>query len=144
MKKKIVTISALAVLMLVAISFATAINTTNTENKESPLYGLRTSRATGEKISNLIENIKTKFLGDRTFFIPFSFLYRNDDPSHGGVFHSKTCNCVCEYTNQWSYHACNPTCGMGQMSSVCGGGCSFDEVCHTVNDDICRIFCLNK
>jgi len=73
MKKKIVTISILAVFILVAISYATAVNATNTEKKESPLYGLRAKRAIREKLGDLIENIKTKFLGSRIFFLPFQW-----------------------------------------------------------------------
>ena len=72
--KKVVTISILVVFMIVAISYATALSTTNTEKKESPLYGLRTRLAIGEKISNIVENIKTKFLGNRIFFLQFQWL----------------------------------------------------------------------
>jgi len=61
--------------MLVAISYATAVNTaTNAERKESPLYGVRTKRAIGEKIGNILENLKTKFLGNRMFFLPSNWL----------------------------------------------------------------------
>ena len=61
--------------MLVAISYATAINTTtNNEKKESPLYRIRTRRAITEKIGNIIEKVKTKFLGDRIFFVPLQLL----------------------------------------------------------------------
>jgi hypothetical protein len=74
MNKKIMAISILAIFMLLAISYATAVSTTNTEKKESPLYGLRTRRATTEKISNIIENIKTNFLGNRIFLLPIQWL----------------------------------------------------------------------
>ena len=71
MNKKILIGSILAVFMLVAISYATAVNNnTNTEKKESPLYGIRTRRVISEKITNIVENIKTKFLRERIFFIP--------------------------------------------------------------------------
>jgi hypothetical protein len=72
MNKKILFGSFLAIIMIVAISFASAVetNTTDVEKKESPLYGLRTRRATTEKISNIINNIKAKFLGERMFFLP--------------------------------------------------------------------------
>jgi len=70
MKKKILITGILIVLMLVTISYATALNTTNTENKESPLYRLRISMAIREKVENIIENIRTKFLGERIFFLP--------------------------------------------------------------------------
>jgi len=74
MNKKILSVSILAIFMLVAISYATAVNTTDVDNKESPLYGIRSKRAKGEKISNIIENIKIKFLGERIFFLPFQRL----------------------------------------------------------------------
>ena len=52
MKKKILLVSILATFMLVAISFAAAVNTNNSaDKKESPLYRLRTRRAIEEKIS---------------------------------------------------------------------------------------------
>jgi hypothetical protein len=72
MKKKILLVSILATFMLVAISYATAVNTTNSvDKKESPLYGIRTRRAIEEKISKIVENIKTNFIGERIFFLPF-------------------------------------------------------------------------
>jgi hypothetical protein len=70
MKKKVVVISILAVLMLVAISYATAVNSTNVEKKESPLYRLRTRQAIGEKINIIIKIVKTKLLEGRIFFLP--------------------------------------------------------------------------
>jgi hypothetical protein len=74
MKKKILIISILAVFMLMAISFVSVVgkNTSDAEKKESPLYGIRTKRAIGEKISNILENIKTRFLGERIFFLKFN------------------------------------------------------------------------
>ena len=72
MKKKLLLGSILAVFMLVTISFASAINTTNTQTtkKESPLYKIRIGRAISEKISQIFENIKTSFLGERLFYLP--------------------------------------------------------------------------
>jgi len=72
MKKKIATISILAIFMIATISFASATNTSDTDvgRKESPLYGLRTKRAVSEKITDIIENIRTRFLGNRMFFLP--------------------------------------------------------------------------
>ena len=73
--KKILIISISAVLMLVTISFASAIDTnTDVEKKESPLYKIRTRQAIREKIGKIIENIKTKFLGERIFFLPLQWL----------------------------------------------------------------------
>jgi len=72
MNRKMLIISILAFFMLVAISFASAVstNTTNTGKKESPLWQIKKSMTIGEKIGNIIQNIKTKFLGERIFFLP--------------------------------------------------------------------------
>lgn len=68
MDKKIIIIGILAVFMLVAISFTTSANLKKIkpiENKDSPLFRVRTS---GAKKSNLIlETIKTRFLEGRIF-----------------------------------------------------------------------------
>lgn len=71
MNKKILLVSILAVFMLVAISFATAVssNTTTTKGRESPLYKIRTNRAIKEKIGEIISNYK----GERLFYLPFTF-----------------------------------------------------------------------
>ena len=71
MNRRVSLVSIIIVFMLMAILFASAVtsNTTNAVRKESPLYGIRTQRAIGEKIENIIENIRTKFLGERMFFI---------------------------------------------------------------------------
>ena len=72
MNKKILIISILAFFMLVAISFSSAVST-NTETykkKESPLYRIRARRAITEKINEIVEDIKTRFIGERIFFIP--------------------------------------------------------------------------
>ena len=77
MNKKILVVSILAVFTLVAISFATAVssNTVKTnDKKESPLYSIRTRRAIGERLGKIIDYIKTRFLGDRLFFLPFQWL----------------------------------------------------------------------
>ena len=70
MNKKILSVGIFAILMLVTISFASAINTTNAEKKESPLYNLRTRLAIGE----IIQNLKAKFFGERLFFLQFKLL----------------------------------------------------------------------
>jgi hypothetical protein len=74
MKKIILVGSLAAVTILMIISFSSAVSSsTEVERKESTLYGLRPRRAVGEKISNIIENIKAKFLGERVFWIPITF-----------------------------------------------------------------------
>jgi hypothetical protein len=66
MKKKIIMTSILAVLMLVAISFSSAVGRdTDVEKKESPLYRVRIKSAVGEKISGLLLNLRAKFFGQR-------------------------------------------------------------------------------
>ena len=69
MKKKIFIVSFVVILMLVAISFASAINTNNPDiaRKESPLFSIRTRRAINEKITDIIENIRTNLFGERIF-----------------------------------------------------------------------------
>ena len=77
MNKKLLVVSIVAVFILVAISFSTAVssNTVKTvERKESPLFGIRTRQAIKEKIGDIIENIKTKYIGERAFFLPFQLL----------------------------------------------------------------------
>ena len=75
MNKKILTISIVVVFMLLAMSFASTVssNTSKPIRKESPLFGIRTRRAVKEKIGDVIENIKTKYIGERVFFLPFQF-----------------------------------------------------------------------
>jgi hypothetical protein len=66
----------LAIFLLVTISFASAVDTSteDVEKKVSPLFSIRKSRAISEKITSIIENIKTRFLGDRIFFLSFPLL----------------------------------------------------------------------
>ncbi len=78
MNKKLITISILAVLTLVGISLTSAVTTTkDNERKESPLYGIRTKLAIGEKLENLRANIEAKFTVGRVFWIPLQW-QRND------------------------------------------------------------------
>ena len=67
MNKKIVLISMTAVLMMMTISFVSAVTTnTQTTRKESPLFQIRTNTRI-----NRVENIITNFLQrDRIFIIP--------------------------------------------------------------------------
>ena len=75
-KKRIVIISIIAVFLLIAISFSTALSTnSNTEeNKETPLFKIRIRRVIGEKLEKIGEYIKTKFIGARLFFLPFQWI----------------------------------------------------------------------
>lgn len=77
MNKKILIFGVLAALMLVTILFATVVSsntTTTVKKKESPLFGIRTRLAIGERLEKLKENIKARFIGERVFFLPFGFL----------------------------------------------------------------------
>ena len=106
MNKKILVVSALAVLMLVTISFATAVSSnTNTtvEKKESPLFGIRTRLAIGERLESLKETIQAKFVGERIFFLPFNWLRDREDffareqlfwKTQGACTTELTCSCT--------------------------------------------------
>ena len=79
MNKKILLFSILAVFTIVSISYASAINTTTpVKTKESPLFGIRGRRAIQEKIGDVLENIKTKYIGKRVFFLPFQWSINSD------------------------------------------------------------------
>ena len=80
MNKKLLVVSILVVFTLVAISYASAFSSyTPIKKKESPLFGIRTRQAIKEKIGDVIENIKAKYIGERVFFLPFRFTLSNND-----------------------------------------------------------------
>ena len=65
----------IAVLLLVTISIASAVNTTiSDKKKESPLYGIRTRMVISERLGELLDNIKTKYIGERVFLLPFQWI----------------------------------------------------------------------
>ena len=72
MNKKILVVSIFAVFMLLAIAFASTVtsDTSKPNQKESPLYGIRTRRAIKEKIGEMLR----RFVGERVFFLPFQWL----------------------------------------------------------------------
>jgi len=75
--KKIVWIYILAVIMLVAVSYVSAVTANSAESiqkKESPLYRVRSKIAISEKIATLINMVKSRFLGERIFFLRFDRL----------------------------------------------------------------------
>jgi len=100
MNKKIMIGSILAVLMLVAISFSAAAAAVSSQSNDvekkknvSPLFGIRTKGAIGEKISSF----KARFLDGRVF-LAFSFLKIFKIGSQG-------------WTDTYPRPtACNPTC----------------------------------
>jgi hypothetical protein len=94
MNRKISAISILAVFMLVAITFVTTVSSnTNTtvKKRESPLFGIRTKLAIGERLQNLRDGIKAKFVGDRVFFLPFEWLKNVNEFSERNLLAGKTC-----------------------------------------------------
>ena len=112
MKKKISIISILAVLMLVTISFAAAVSSEKrTGEKESPLYRIRTSKALGEKLANILENIRTKFLGERIFY---SFIFLGKWVHNGRIMYTqgKLCTVSCVPTCP---ELCTSKCWAGSM-----------------------------
>ena len=69
MENKIKILGVLAICMLVTLSLTTVVSSNKTKDtKESPLYKIRAKRVISERLTNLIEQIKTKFIGDRMFF----------------------------------------------------------------------------
>ena len=77
MNKKIILISVVIVFILIIAAFASTVtsDTSKPIRKESPLFGIRTKRAIREKIKDLI---KARFIGERTFFLPFQWLRNRD------------------------------------------------------------------
>jgi hypothetical protein len=63
--------------MLVLISFATAVNTNkerDTKTRVSPLYRIRTEKAIKEKLGEIKEYYKSRYIRGRVFFLPFKWL----------------------------------------------------------------------
>jgi hypothetical protein len=135
MNKKILIGSLLAVFMLVAISYATAVKTTDVEKKESPLFSIRIKRAIGEKISAIIKDIKTKFLGERLNFIPTQWLRYN---RHHRVGEATNKVVECEETSI-EHNTCY--CSEAYTSSFCcvTEDYTFGLCCST--EDWTNIFC---
>ncbi len=72
MKKKLLIGGILVVFMLSMISFSTVVGSNNAEERnESPLFRIRTRKAIGERLGDLKETLKTRFIGERVFFLPF-------------------------------------------------------------------------
>jgi hypothetical protein len=119
---KITIITIFVVLMLVMISYASAINTkTNIEKKESPLFQVRVRTAIGEKMIDILNDIKTKFLGERLYFKPNEWLKsiftkQNEIQckwSSEEYCSSRTSSCAClqaRYTNKDPYDSCRSYC----------------------------------
>ena len=113
MNKKILLVSILVVFMLLAITFASAVNTsTPVKQNESPLFGIRLRRSIKEKAGEVIENIKTKFLGERIFFLPFLWLrIKNNLPLRYRLQEKTADGETCDNEITWGPPTiCDPTC----------------------------------
>ena len=75
MKKKLMIGCIGIIFMLVTITMVSAVSDNTTEKKESPLYKLRTNRATNLKIK---EFIKTRFTQNRLFLFRENVEYDKD------------------------------------------------------------------
>jgi len=74
MNKKILTISILAIFMLIAISFITTVSSNTTSTKrETPLFKIRTKLAIGERIKYLV----TRFIETRGVSLLPSLLFKD-------------------------------------------------------------------
>jgi len=109
MNKKLLVVSILAVFMLVAISFASAVSTqtASATKKESPLFRIRTRKAIGERLDELKEAIRAKFIGERAFLLPFQWL-RNKihDDSMASIIYPTCYGNWCTYEKTF----CQPYC----------------------------------
>ena len=100
MNKKIMVFSILAVFILVAISFTSVVGFNNektNDKKESPLYKIRTGKFIGKRLWDIIDFIKTRFLGGRIFWIPFQLvrnLYKSSPLSPSGEYTCYTSGCA--------------------------------------------------
>ena len=111
MNKKILIISILAAFILITISFTSTVSSntkTNTKNKESPLYKIRTNRAIGKNLGKILENIKTKFFGERIFFLPFQWLRNKNNLPIGDRVVMASLSSKCS-----THHPLVFTCGLG-------------------------------
>ena len=140
MNKKILLFSILAVFMLVAISYATAINTADSKKKESPLWKIRTRGAITSNIEDIIENIKTKFLGERMFFLPFHWLGNGNEISARDQFMEKRTSNDDDYTCVYKCTSdegptCEDTCGV----PFCGKGRTVEY--YTCAGPVCALKC---
>jgi hypothetical protein len=72
MNKKLTIFGVLIAFVMVGISFASAVSSNIPEGKEkkvSPLYKIRIKQSVRERVGNILESIKSKFLGERLFFL---------------------------------------------------------------------------
>jgi len=137
MNKKILILSIFYVFMLLSISIVTAINIKDIDRDEvkiSPLYKLRIKSAIAprEKLKNIFNNIKTKYLGEnRVFYIP---VYIDGDLSFKSIF--KNLAFTNRYTSLFCCHltygrctddlfTCRPPHGCGPTAEfLCTSKCS--------------------
>lgn len=129
MNKKILIVSILAIFMLLAISFATAVNNKkNEQNKESPLFAIRTNRAINiEKMNEIREKIITRFSRQRIFFLPFQQLTEKEKNNDNRLATQKDTPTQC-YTCYSDTARCGVTC-IGGTPTMCQPTCKFFITC---------------
>ena len=116
MNKKILLFSILAVFMLLAISLSSAVssNTSKPIKKESPLFRIRTKQSVGDKIGQVLDNIKTKYVGQRVFFLPFQWIrFKIERESLASIIYPTCESNPCTYgtkTDGGCHHTCQPEC----------------------------------
>jgi len=98
--------------IILTVSIATAISTKKTQREnESPLYKIRTKTAIKEKI----QNIKTRFYGERIFFLPF-LLNKNSNRDFRDNFNREN---TYDLKNCFTYHIETILCGHCTQGMIC-------------------------
>ena len=118
MNRKLYVMGIAVVFMLIAISFVSVVGSSGVKTvvgkKESPLYGIITEQAIGERLQGLKGNLKAKFVGERVFFLPFPWHKSKELPSVRGRLQLKTIGfTVCPFcsinplaTCVWTHLSC--------------------------------------
>jgi len=131
MQKKIIIFSILAILMLVSISFATAVNTySKSDKKESPLFNFRTKKAINQNIKNII----TRFFGKRVFFLTFKWekiLNKNVDSYTEEDRCTNDVVCRTQAKDTYCPTDCHATCleGCTSQPTIICGTCTEGIIC---------------
>ena len=124
--------------ILLTVSIATAITPTDSKKQkgESPLYKIRKDNA----ISRSIQKIKTKFFGERIFFIPLiinNYKLNLKNNLYNKEFTEDSFTCVAT-----GYCTCIVTSGCSEQLPTCKGNTC--DNCHTWQDTCeytCRFTC---
>jgi hypothetical protein len=98
MNRKIIVGCFLVIFLMMTTSIVSVAGSeASNEKKESPLYRIRTKSAIRERVDTIVENIKTKFLGERIFLIPMIFErgFLRNFPQQNAIYTYLTdCKCL--------------------------------------------------